>query len=545
MVSPPMINNNTLDLSNLNLDALPEKDRASIYKLLQEQKEAQDQLEKRACEQSFYFFVVRCFNLLNPSTTLVLNWHIEYLCHILQDEVERIMEGRPKTHKAVVINVPPRSLKSEIFSIYLNVWAWLRKPSFNIITTSHTLSLSETFARKTMMLIQSPFIQEHWGDKLKLQKENTSEVVTTGGGTRKVTATDSKIIGYGGDIIIVDDPQDPRSANSKADRETAVRFYRESLMSRLNTPDVGIIITIMQRLHVEDQTGWLLENDTNDRILHVCLPAIYDEKLVKIPKIDKYKFTPQHSQTKPYDNEHKLLFPQRFTHQFLEDAKTEFGSIAFAGQFQQSPVAGEGNMIKPDSLVIISREDYRNILAQRRKTYPTNFVVDTASTDKTSSDPSAMMAYKVIDNTVYIIDITAERIDPAYIPERIERYVKINGYTHQSMIKVEPRSSGHSVVATLKRNSKLNIITLKYPKSTQIKITNNSSKIEKVSAILPSLESGRIIFVEGNYLDSFKQEAAEFPYGKHDDRVDVLTMGALDGLFNKNIFGYRGISVIN
>lgn len=522
------------------------KDRKLDYiKQLKEQQQLQDALEKKACEQSFFYFVVRCFNLLNPSTTLVLSWHIEYLTHILQDEAERIINNKPKSHKAVVINVPPRSLKSEIFSIFFNVWVWIRKPSFNLITSSHTLSLSETFARKTMMLIKSEFIQKHWGDKLKLEKENTSEVVTTAGGTRKTTATDSKIIGYGGDIIIVDDPQDPRSANSKADRETAIRFYRESLMSRLNTPDVGIIITIMQRLHVEDQTGWLLENDTNNRILHICLPAIYDKNNTKIPKYDNYKFTPQHKDIIPYQNEHNLLFPQRFTKQFLDDAKAEFGSIAFAGQFQQSPIAGEGNMIKPESLHIITREDYRTVLARKKRVPPVNFVIDTASTDKTTSDPSAFCAYQTIDNTVYILDISAERIDPAYLPSRIEGYVKRHGYSHQSLIKVEPRSSGHAVVAMLKKVSKLNITTLKYPKSTQIKINNNSSKIEKVSAVLAPLEAGRIVFVDHPNLPDFKQEAAEFPYGKHDDRVDVMTMAALDGLFSKNIFAFKGVKVIN
>jgi predicted phage terminase large subunit-like protein len=524
---------------------LSDKERLQVHKHLEEQIAATNALEKLACEQSFYYFVKVCFNILNPNTTLVTNWHIEYLCHIIQDEFERIQRKETKTHKAVVINVPPRSLKSEICSIIFPVWAWVRDPSFNVITSSHTLSLSETFARKSIMLVNSEFIQELWGDKLKLAKENQNESVTTVGGTRKATATDSKIIGYGGDIIIVDDPQDPKSANSAADRQTAIRYYRESLMSRLNTPDVGIIITIMQRLHVEDQTGWLIENDNNNRILHVCLPAI-ETKDTKIPKFDNFKFSTDHGdpkKIKPYNNTHKLLFPKRFTHQYLEDARSEFGSIAFAGQFLQSPVAGDGNIIKPDSLTIINREDYNNLVANL-KTRPTiNFIVDSASSNNKKSDYSAYCAYTYFNNTVYVLDITRERVDPAYLQHRIERYARTHGYSSRSMIKIEPRSSGHTVASLLKKNSNLNVTMLKY--NNKSGISNKSSKIERVNAIIAAIESGRITLIYGSYVHDFKQEAAEFPYGKYDDMVDVFTMASLDGLFYGASSVLRGIVVHN
>jgi predicted phage terminase large subunit-like protein len=531
-------------ISASDILALPESQRRQVHQHLQEQIAATNALEKLACEHSFYYFVKVCFNILNPTTTLVTNWHIEYLCHIVQDEFERIQRKETKTHKAVVINVPPRSLKSEICSIIFPVWAWVRDPSFNIITSSHTLSLSETFARKSIALVNSEFIQELWGDKLKLAKENQNESVTTVGGTRKATATDAKIIGYGGDIIIVDDPQDPKSANSSADRQTAIRYYRESLMSRLNTPDVGIIITIMQRLHVEDQTGWLLDNDTDNRILHVCLPAI-KTKDVKIPKLDKFTFSDDHNlkKTPPYKNEHQLLFPKRFTHQYLQDARTEFGSIAFAGQFLQSPIAGDGNLIKPDSLSIIGREGYTSKVVMLKHRPVINFIVDSASSNNKKSDFSAYCAYTFFQNTVYILDITRERVDPAYLQHRIERYARTHGYSSRSIIKIEPRSSGHTVASLIRKNSNLNVTMLKY--NNKSGISNKSSKIERVNAIIAAIESGRIVLVSGNYIHDFKQEAAEFPYGKYDDMVDVFTMACLDALFYGAASAQRGITIKN
>jgi predicted phage terminase large subunit-like protein len=520
-------------------------EETKVAQLLQEREEILKSLIKTKSEKNFYFFARQAFAVLNPSTTLYENWHIEYICTILQKEFERIERNEPATYGDIIINVPPRSLKSEICSIFFPVWCWIKNPAINLITTSHTLALSETLARKSMMLINSSFIKDNWGETLQLSKESVSEMVTTKNGTRRISSTDGKIIGYGADIIIIDDPQEPSTARSKLEREKTISYYREALSSRLNRPSVGVKILIMQRLHVEDLTGWLLENGNQKRILNIRLPAQYDKKVVNCPMLDTYakNFSDKNKENalNPYDNEHNLLFPDYFTLDFLETQKFTQGAITYAGQFQQTPVAGEGNLFKPDEFVVISKEEFLHLFQKYNP--PINFMVDTASSSKSRSDRSAYCAYTTIKNTTYILNITAERVPPEKIWERVVRFVKINGYSSRSIITIEPRSSGQTVIGTIRQNTSLNIRELRYHKKG---ISLNSGKEERANAIIPSIVGGRVVLVNGAWLEEFLLESAEFPYGKHDDRVDVFIMSVLDSIFNPfNLSNRSGIKRLN
>ena len=76
----------------------------------------------------------------------------------------------------------------------------------------------------------------------------------------------------GADIIVIDDPQNPQLARSDIERDNANRFFNETLRSRLNNPDIGVFIVIMQRLHENDLTGMLLEKEPHNWE-YICLPA--------------------------------------------------------------------------------------------------------------------------------------------------------------------------------------------------------------------------------------------------------------------------------
>ena len=77
------------------------------------------QLQKELYKKSFYEFLRDAVMVLEPATTWRFNWHIKVLCDIAQAEVQRIVDGIPKQFD-IIINVPPRTMKSYIFSICLN-----------------------------------------------------------------------------------------------------------------------------------------------------------------------------------------------------------------------------------------------------------------------------------------------------------------------------------------------------------------------------------------------------------------------------------------
>ena len=58
----------------------------------------------------FDLFLMRCFLTVNPGATFVDNWHIDGMVH----QVERIRDGEVRR---LIVNIPPRSLKSLAFNV--------------------------------------------------------------------------------------------------------------------------------------------------------------------------------------------------------------------------------------------------------------------------------------------------------------------------------------------------------------------------------------------------------------------------------------------
>src|SRR5437762_7108464 len=81
----------------------------------------------------------------------------------------------------------------------------------------------------------------------------------------------------GADVLIVDDPQNPKKAFSDVERETANKNFDATFRTRLNNPDKGAIVIVMQRLHERDLTGHLLAKEPGVWD-HISLPAIAEER---------------------------------------------------------------------------------------------------------------------------------------------------------------------------------------------------------------------------------------------------------------------------
>jgi len=77
-------------------------------------------IEQKICEMSFYEFFKMAWHVVEPAVPLSTNWHHKYLCSLLQDEAERIIDGKPKK-KDIIINVPFRSTKSLIVKVLFPV----------------------------------------------------------------------------------------------------------------------------------------------------------------------------------------------------------------------------------------------------------------------------------------------------------------------------------------------------------------------------------------------------------------------------------------
>ena len=450
-------------------------------------------IRSQAYRNSFYRFSKSAFKELHNGTPLIDNWHIKFLCDRLQEEAERVIAGVPRK-KHLIINVPPRTLKSELVNIFYTVWCWTIDPTLSFISTSYSASLSITMSVQARRLIQSDWFIEHF-DNFELSKdENTKGKFTnTKNGLRYSTSTGGTVTGMGGDIIIIDDPQNPQHARSETERESSNLFFNETLRSRLNDPETGVFIIIMQRLHERDLTGILLENDKNNWE-HISLPAESSGNVIPA-RLKEY-----------YTN--GLLFPQRLTEDVLDGFKIGLGSYGYSGQYMQLPSPAEGGLLKKQWFEVVKEMPEMTF----------NFFLDTAYTAKQSNDATALMCAGYIDNTLYIKEVSAVRLEFPELLKEIQKFVERNGYNNSSRIYVEPKASGHSIIQQLKRTTGLNVIADKPPVQ---------DKISRVNAISALVEAGRVKLFDGRYVDLFLDECAAFPNAAHDDRVDVLVM-ALD-----------------
>ena len=99
------------------------------------------------------------------------------------------------------------------------------------------------------------------------------EVYTTERGFRRWTSVLGAMTGMGGDVFIIDDPLKPVDALSEVKREAVNQWYINTLLSRLDNKETGIILVVMQRVHQDDLSGYLLR-DSEDVYEHLELPAI-------------------------------------------------------------------------------------------------------------------------------------------------------------------------------------------------------------------------------------------------------------------------------
>src|SRR5215813_12610094 len=175
--------------------------------------------------QDFTTFVARCFHG-NPQAELAMGWHIEVIAAALtavqQGEIRRL-----------IINLPPRHLKSLMASVAFPAWCLGHDPSAQLLCVSYDGDLADTLARACRGIMMSPWYQRIFPTRLAAHRQAVQEFITTRQGYRLATSTGGVLTGRGADIIVIDDPLKPEEALSDAQRKAANEWYDHTLYSRL------------------------------------------------------------------------------------------------------------------------------------------------------------------------------------------------------------------------------------------------------------------------------------------------------------------------
>lgn len=471
-------------------------------------------LEREACERSLYYFVQNAWEWFDPQP-FCGGWHLEALC----DHLEAVTRGEIKR---LLVNVPPGTSKSSIVSVCWPAWTWAQReidhlsgPQVQYMFSTYAQTLTERDSTKTRNLISSPWYQEHWGGRYRLVgDQNTKRKFANDKmGYRLATSVGGTATGDGGKVLVIDDPHNAAEANSEAKREEVIRWWTETMPTRLRDQENGAKVVIMQRLHQEDLSGYIIENDPHGEWVHLCLPMRYDSDPAR------------HCRTvigfeDPRTVEGELLCPQRYNEEALSSIEAELGIYGTAGQMQQCPVPKGGGIIKRDHWQLYPPEDWTEDEPLRFP--PFEYImasVDTAYSEKTTSDFSACTVWGVWrdrGNLPRILLIEAWKVRLDFNP-LLEKIIDTAKRRRIDMLLIEAKASGLSVAQEIRRLCATEEFTVK---------TDNPGSLDKVArvySIQPLFEKGVIYAPDRKYADMVISEFESFPKGKHDDLVDSAT----------------------
>ena len=436
---------------------------------------------------------------IEPGSDFNDNWHIDAISEHLQAVVEGDI-------KRLIINIPPRHMKSISVAVTMPAWTWTFAPAKKFLYASYASGLSIRDSVKCRRLIDSPWYKNHFGEAFRLtgdqnQKQRFENDHT---GQRIATSVDGALTGEGGDIIVIDDPHNVREADSMAVREGVLDWWDQAMQSRFNDPKTGAFVVIMQRVHEGDLTGHILANEVGDEWDHLCLPARYE---IGHPTKTRSSL----GFTDPRTKEGELLWPNRIDDKTLSNLERSLGTYASAGQLQQRPAPKGGGILKSEWWVPWEGDELPEI----------EYVLqswDTAFSIKEKSSYSARTTWGVFRHRGAMCAMVLEAWwDRVTYPEL--RKIAQESYEEYDpdAVLIEKKASGQSLLQDLRMAG---VPVIEY--------SPDRDKQARAHASSALLEDGRIYFPKGKkWAKNLIDICAAFPAVENDDIVDTCTQAWL------------------
>lgn len=572
-------------------------------------------------------FIQQAWHVVEPSTPYIHGWHIDAIC----EHLTAITYGQIKN---LLINMPPRHMKSLIVSVFWPVWEWTKWPHRKFLFSSYAQNLSIRDSLKCRRLIQSNWFQERFGHIFKLTTDQSTKTRFDNDryGYRLATSVSGMGTGEGGDRIVCleydtllnlqfgkmkigyvvenklaaevqcynrlknkieyrrilrhfettnevlielvignkilrctpnhplfiigkgylpaeqvvkgyllrtddnkqayidnivilqgdfktynieveehnnyyangflvhncDDPHNVLEGESDLVRQGTLDWWSETMSTRLNDQKTGAKIIVMQRVHEQDLSGFLIERGGYE---HLCLPAEYEGN----------KFCTSIGWEDPRTQIDDLLWPERIGRKELNELKRDIGPYAAAGQFQQRPAPREGGLIKSSwfKYFKLIKDAYGYIQSPRFKTKVQ--VWDTAFKTDQHNDFTVCHTYGIGEDGYYLIARFKSKIE---FPE-LERMAIMLANEHKpNQILIEDHASGQSLIQVLQKKTNLPIKAVKADRD----------KIARVNACSGYIEAGKILLPEGEpWVSDYIHTMCTFPAATHDDDVDCTT----------------------
>jgi predicted phage terminase large subunit-like protein len=430
-----------------------------------------------------FAFLQRAFRDLDPRNQLLIVPFIE----LLIEELNKIATGATSR---LIINLPPRHLKSILVSVVLPAWLLGRDPRLRIAVVSHSQGLARDLALKSRRLVDLPWYRSVFPQmRLSADRSGALDFETTEGGGRYAASMDTGITGRGFDKIIVDDPLSAQDARSAVARESVIEAYEVMIASRLDDPLRGVICIVHQRMHERDLTGHLMMQDGWHQI---SLPLIADEEMTY--QIGGRTWTRRINEP---------LIPDLYPSEVIQRIRAERGEAIFAAQYQQNPTASIGELLRPEHIRYFDATppDARRITIS----------IDTATKTTESSSYTVFLVIASDSRRHYIVDVQRERLDPVQARDAAVRLIQ---HHRPSTILIEDASSGPGLARML----------LEMGHRSQLRSTRGHGKEERFEPHLHYFVDGRILLKRNQpWTTDLVNEWLRFPFARFDDQVDAMS----------------------
>lgn len=434
-----------------------------------------------AMGQHFPLFLRHVVATTSPGAVYAHNWHIDAIAAHLKacasGEIRRL-----------IINIPPRMLKSTMVSVAWPAWLLGQDAKARIMVASYAQSLSTKHSTDCRLVMQSEWYKRVFPQtRLSADQNEKDKFVTTARGQRLAVSVGGAAIGEGGNILIADDPLNPLQAHQQSGRDAANAWFDHSFATRLDNKLQGSIVIVMQRLHADDLSGYLLQKGGWQ---HLCLPAIAPQKT--FIHCGGFAYARMEGET---------LHTAREPRDLLEATKREMGSANFAAQYQQAPLQ--------QSSALIHRAWFA-----RFNDMPAGRIIqswDTGIKAGAVHDASACATFVQHEGMHSLIDVTQVRLE---YPELKRLIVAHAQRFNPEAILMEDKASGQSLLQDLKRETQLPLVA-QMPKG---------DKLSRLVRVSPLIEAGRVALPkEQAWLADFEAQLLAFPHAAHDDMVDAFS----------------------
>jgi predicted phage terminase large subunit-like protein len=401
-----------------------------------------------------------------------MTWDWPHLVYV-REHLDRVTAGEINR---LMIFEPPRHGKSELATIRYSAYRLEQNPAKRVIIGSYNSTLAEKFSRKTRRICERRMT-------LSDERKAVSDWETAIGGGLRAVGVGGGVTGQGGDLIMIDDPIKSREeANSLAYRDRVWNWYTDDLYTRLEPG--GAIVLILTRWHQDDLAGRILSGEDAAQWTVVSLPALAE---VNDPLGRA---------------EGEALCPDRYDEDTLAQIKLVQGGSSFASLYQQRPSAAEGAIFKREWWRFFAAPPAFHRIVQSW---------DTAFKAGADNDYSVCTTWGEADNGYYLLDLWKRRAEFAALKQTA---VTIADQFNPSVVLVEDKASGQSLIQELKRDTRLPVMAIKV----------DSDKVSRAYAVTPAIETGRVFLREGaEWLGGYVDTMADFPNAVHDDEVDSST----------------------